>query len=104
MRDGWGGAQPDYLDLFNSRAPTMQVTDRNGKTYELQFESDGSPMIMRRVRQYSLAAKKPRARQSEQIECRYRAAVARVLPRDQTDYILQCLAQLGEKSPASAHP
>jgi carboxyl-terminal processing protease len=32
LRDGWGGAQPDYLDLFNSRAPTMQVTDRNGKT------------------------------------------------------------------------
>jgi carboxyl-terminal processing protease len=32
LRDGWGGAQPDYLDLFNSRAPTMQVTDRNGDT------------------------------------------------------------------------
>jgi carboxyl-terminal processing protease len=32
LRDGWGGAQPDYLDLFNPRAPTMQVTDRNGKT------------------------------------------------------------------------
>ena len=32
LRDGWGGAQPDYLDLFNPHAPTMQVTDRNGKT------------------------------------------------------------------------
>ena len=32
LRDGWGGAQPDYLDLFNARAPTMQVTDRNGET------------------------------------------------------------------------
>jgi carboxyl-terminal processing protease len=32
LRDGWGGAQPDYLDLFNSRAPMMQVTDRNGDT------------------------------------------------------------------------
>ncbi len=32
LRDGWGGAQPDYLDLFNPRAPTMQVTDRSGKT------------------------------------------------------------------------
>ncbi len=32
LRDGWGGAQPDYLDLFNSRAPTMQVTGRNGET------------------------------------------------------------------------
>ncbi len=32
LRDGWGGAQPEYLDLFNPRAPTMQVTDRSGKT------------------------------------------------------------------------
>jgi carboxyl-terminal processing protease len=32
LRDGWGGAEPQYLDLFNPRAPTMQVTDRNGKT------------------------------------------------------------------------
>src|SRR5260370_10893420 len=32
LRDGWGGAQPQYLDLFNPRAPTMRVTDRNGET------------------------------------------------------------------------
>jgi carboxyl-terminal processing protease len=31
LREGWGGAVPDYLDLFNSRAPTMQVRDRNGR-------------------------------------------------------------------------
>jgi carboxyl-terminal processing protease len=30
LRDGWGGAVPEYLDLFNIRAPTMQVTDRSG--------------------------------------------------------------------------
>jgi carboxyl-terminal processing protease len=30
LRDGWGGAIPEYLDIFNARAPTMQVTDRNG--------------------------------------------------------------------------
>ncbi|SDJ54319.1 carboxyl-terminal processing protease [Bradyrhizobium sp. Rc2d] len=30
LRDGWGGAQPEYLDLFNPRAPTMQVTGRSG--------------------------------------------------------------------------
>lgn len=29
LRDGWGGAIPGYLDLFNTRAPTLQVTDRN---------------------------------------------------------------------------
>ncbi len=32
LRDGWGGAEPQYLDLFNPRAPTMQVTDRSGNT------------------------------------------------------------------------
>jgi C-terminal processing protease CtpA/Prc len=32
LRDGWGGAQAEYLDLFNARAPTMQVTDRSGKS------------------------------------------------------------------------
>ena len=90
--------------LLQVSSVSCSATDRNGRKYELQFESDGSPMIMRRVRQYSLAAKKPRAKQSEQIECRYRAAVARVPPRDRTDYILQCLAQLGEKSPTPAQP
>jgi carboxyl-terminal processing protease len=30
LRDGWGGAVPEYLDLFNPRAPTMLVTDRSG--------------------------------------------------------------------------
>ena len=90
--------------LLQVSSITCSATDRNGKKYELRFESDGSPIILRRVRQYSLAAKKPRARQSEQIECRYRAAIARVPPRDRTDYILQCLAQLGEKSPAPAQP
>ena len=32
LRDGWGGAQPWYLDLFNARSPTMQVADRDGET------------------------------------------------------------------------
>ena len=30
LRDGWGGAVPEYLDLFNTRAPTMQVFGRSG--------------------------------------------------------------------------
>jgi len=32
LRDGWGGAQPEYLDLFNPRSPTMKVTARDGET------------------------------------------------------------------------
>ncbi len=31
LRDGWGGAQPQYLDLFNPHSPTMKVTARNGE-------------------------------------------------------------------------
>jgi len=30
LRDGWGGADPDYLDIFNARGPTMITTERDG--------------------------------------------------------------------------
>jgi carboxyl-terminal processing protease len=30
LRDGWGGAVPDYLDIFNARAPTRITTERDG--------------------------------------------------------------------------
>lgn len=30
LRDGWGGADPAYLDIFNRQAPTMITTDRDG--------------------------------------------------------------------------
>lgn len=32
LRDGWGGAEPQYLDLFNPHAPTIQMRDRRGNT------------------------------------------------------------------------
>jgi carboxyl-terminal processing protease len=31
LRDGWGGADPNYLDIFNPRSPTMILTDRRGQ-------------------------------------------------------------------------
>ncbi|MGE3539337.1 MAG: S41 family peptidase [Candidatus Tectimicrobiota bacterium] len=31
LRDGWGGAQAHYLDLFQARGPTVTLTDRDGK-------------------------------------------------------------------------
>jgi carboxyl-terminal processing protease len=31
LRDGWGGANPGYLDIFNPRGPTMLLTDRRGE-------------------------------------------------------------------------
>jgi hypothetical protein len=75
------------------------ATDKNGKKYELQFESDGSLMNVRRVRQYSLSAVKHRP--SEQLECRRKADVARVLPRDRTAFILGCIAENSD-NPAPA--
>src|SRR5262249_41290059 len=32
LRNGWGGAQPQYLDLFNPNASATQVTDRSADT------------------------------------------------------------------------
>lgn len=37
LRDGWGGARPGYLDLFNTRAPDMTFTERDGKTAFASF-------------------------------------------------------------------
>lgn len=45
LRDGWGGAIPEYLDLFNTRAPTMQVTGRNGAS-ELRNVKWRKPVAM----------------------------------------------------------
>ena len=45
LRDGWGGAVPEYLDLFNLRAPTMQVTDRSGH-HEFQNVKWRKPVAM----------------------------------------------------------
>jgi carboxyl-terminal processing protease len=45
LRDGWGGAIPEYLDLFNTRAPTMQITDRNGAS-ELRNVKWRKPVAM----------------------------------------------------------
>jgi carboxyl-terminal processing protease len=32
LRDGWGGAEPQYLDVFNPNVPTMEIKDRLGHT------------------------------------------------------------------------
>ena len=31
LRDGWGGAQPQYLDVFTGRGPLVELRDRSGK-------------------------------------------------------------------------
>ena len=32
LRDGWGGAQPEYLDIFNARSPTMKLKGREDES------------------------------------------------------------------------
>jgi hypothetical protein len=78
---------------------SCSATDKDGKKYELQFDSDGKPITLRKIKQMPLASEKRRARQSEQFECRQKAGIAKILPRDWTPYILQCLAENGEKVP-----
>jgi carboxyl-terminal processing protease len=38
LRDGWGGADPEYLDLFNARGPDMIYTDRDRDTGFANFK------------------------------------------------------------------
>ena len=38
LRDGWGGAEPQYLDLFNRRAPTMLLTHRSGEVEQVDVK------------------------------------------------------------------
>jgi hypothetical protein len=78
------------------------ATDKNGKKYELQFEPDGSPITVRRLRQSPLVSEKRRAKQIGQLECRHRADVAKVLPRDRAAYIIGCLAEDSPKPAADA--
>jgi carboxyl-terminal processing protease len=33
LRDGWGGAQPSFLRIFDPHGPTMTLTERDGDSY-----------------------------------------------------------------------
>jgi hypothetical protein len=74
------------------------ATDKNGKKYELEFESDGAPIKMTRLRQAPLTAKKRRTKQVAQFECRYKADIDKVLPRDLTPYMIRCLAESSQET------
>jgi hypothetical protein len=75
----------------------------NGKKYELQFETDGAPIRVMRIRESQVPTERQRARQIEQFECRLKADAARVLPRDRTPYIIRCLGE-DTQDPATAAP
>jgi hypothetical protein len=48
-------------------------------------------VTLRRIRQSSLEEEKARVKKAEQLECRRRAHVAKILPRDWTAYVIRCL-------------
>jgi len=69
----------------------------NGQKYELQFESDGAPIRVLKLRQTPLPTEQRRARQIEHFKCRVKADVAKVLPRDRAAYLIRCLEDDGPK-------
>ncbi|MFQ5627195.1 MAG: S41 family peptidase [bacterium] len=38
LRDGWGGANPNYLNLFHKNIPQLTMIDRNGKKVTFDFQ------------------------------------------------------------------
>jgi hypothetical protein len=71
------------------------ATDKAGKTYELQFAADGQPATVQKITRESLETARRRARVRALKSCRAQAAEAKILPRDATAYILNCLQQGG---------
>ncbi len=71
--------------------------DAQGRKYEFQFESDGSPIKVRMIRVADTAAEERRvkavAAHIEQLKCRQKAVVQGILPRDRTGFILQCMEE-----------
>ncbi|HEY9833787.1 MAG TPA: S41 family peptidase [Stenomitos sp.] len=45
LRDGWGGAEPNYLNIFNQQVPVLTQMDRDGvkRTIDLQWRK---PIVM----------------------------------------------------------
>ena len=76
------------------------ATNEGGKTYQFQFESDGSPIRVLKITvadvdDPALAERRARslATHIAQLKCRQLAVVQGVLPRDRTAFILQCMEE-----------
>ncbi|CAN7481638.1 hypothetical protein LJR220_004373 [Bradyrhizobium sp. LjRoot220] len=73
------------------------AVDANGRKYEFQFESDGTPIKVRMIRVADTAVEERRvkavAAHIGQLRCRQKAVVQGILPRDRTAFILQCMEE-----------
>jgi hypothetical protein len=77
--------------------------DTKGEKYELQFESDGSPMKVLRLRESPVPTDQQRAKQVAQFECRLKADAAKVLRRDRSAYIIHCLGEDSQEPATTGH-
>lgn len=82
------------------KSVSCTATDMAGRTYELQFQTDGQPSTMQKITREPLESVRRRARLKALKACRIKAADAQILPRDKAAYIIQCLEQ-GGVSPVS---
>ena len=76
---------------------SCSAADGNGRKYELQFESDGSPIKVKMIRAADPDVEEQRtkvlAAHIEQIKCRQMAVSQGILPRDRTAFILRCMEE-----------
>jgi len=76
---------------------SCNAADGNGRKYEFQFESDGSPIKVRMIRVADAAAEEQRSKvltaHMEQLKCQQQAIAEHVLPRDRTAFILKCMEE-----------
>jgi hypothetical protein len=89
--------QIGYFAMQQVSSVSCAAIDEKGRRYELQFESDGSPIKVRAIRIVDPEAEDRRAKalaaHVEQLKCRHLADVQGILPRDRTEFILRCLEQ-----------
>lgn len=92
--------QTGDIESKQIKSVSCVATDREGRTYELQFEADGQPATVQKITREPLESVRRRARLKTMKSCRIKATEAQILPRDKTAYLIQCLEQ-GGISPVS---
>lgn len=76
---------------------SCSATDESGKKYEMQFESDGSPIKVQMIMVAESAEEDRKvervATHVSQLKCRQMAEVQGILPRYRTAFILKCMEE-----------
>jgi hypothetical protein len=90
-------SQTGNLKLQQVSSVACVATDESGRKYELQFDSDGSPIKVMIIRSVDPEAEQRSARalaeHVEQIKCRNLADAQGVLPKDRTEFIQRCMEE-----------